>query len=258
MPLKRGEPGELRMRRIYLGLFAAVLAVWLAACQTRSISNSGYQDGGWGRSANPFYNGELSPYDVLGLDPARGASDAEIQAALTVKRPISIKRGDSVMVVQSGAIFPDPEMVRELERYYAVSSFSGVPQRSLNSAPNAAPVPYAQLFRLAAAKGGFDTIIVYWGMLESADRGLGGKAISWLPVVGGVIPDETEHMRIRLMVAVIDTRTGQWESFTTEPIDDEATSSEHARAASDQEQVALLKSKAYHAAAEALIARYGW
>jgi hypothetical protein len=72
------------------------------------------------------------------------------------------------------------------------------------------------------------------GALRSgAGKGLGGKAISWLPVVGGGVPDETEHTRIRLMMAVIDTRTGQRESFTTDPIDDEATSSEHGRAASD-------------------------
>jgi hypothetical protein len=150
-------------------------------------------------------------------------------------------------------MFPDPEMIRELDVYYAVSAFSGVPQPT----PATVQVPYAQLFRLAAAKGGFGAIVIYWGILESASKGLGGKAISWLPVIGGVVPDETEHMRIRLMTVVIDTRTGQWESFTTEPIDEEATSNQHGRAASDQEQVALLKAKAYHAAAQALIARYG-
>jgi hypothetical protein len=109
---------------------------------------------------------------------------------------------------------------------------------------------------MAAAKGGYETVIVYWGVLESASQGLGGKAISWMPIIGGVVPDETQHMRIRLMMAVIDTRTGQWESFSPEPFEDEATSNQHGRAASDQTQVALLKGKAYKAAAEAVALRY--
>lgn len=234
-----------------LALAVAVLA--LSACSVRSISNSGYQAGGSGQtsSSNPFYAGELSPYDVLGLDPAHGASDLEIQAALTAPRqPIAIKRGSAVMVVQSGAVFPDPEMTGELGRYYAVSPFTGVPLKT-------APASYAQLFRLAAAKGGFETVIVYWGVLESASKDLGGKAVSWVPVIGGIIPDENQYMRIRLMVAVIDTRTGRWESFTTEPLDTEGVSSQHGRAAVDQEEVAKLKAKAYHAAVETLVDRYG-
>ncbi len=248
-----------------IGRLGAILVVGallaLSACQTRSISNSGYQGGGgWGRpsAGNPFYAGELSPYDVLGLDPTRGASDAEIQAALTeIRQPLAIKRGSALMVVQSGAVFPDPEMTRELERYYSVSSFTGVPARAAPVAAGSPPVAYAQLFRLAAAKGGFETIIVYWGILESASKDLGSKGVSWLPVIGGIIPDQSQYMRIRLMMAVIDTRTGHWESFTTEPFDTESISSQHGRAANDQEQVALLKAKAYHAAADMLVARYG-
>jgi hypothetical protein len=143
-------------------------------------------------------------------------------------------------------------MIHELERYYAVSSFSGAPQPTL--ARRRFPAPSCSGWR---HRGGIDTIVVYRGILVSAEKGLGGKAISRLPVIGGAIPDEAQHMRIRLMAAVIDTRTGQWESFTTEAIDDEATSSQHIRPASDQEQVVPLKAKAYHAAAEELIARYG-
>ncbi len=93
-------------------------------------------------------------------------------------------------------------------------------------------------------------------MLESAAEAMGGKAVSWLPIVGGVIPDETQHMRIRLMVAVIDVRTGQWESFSPEPAEDEAVSNQHSRAVSDQRQVALLKAKAYQEAADAVALRF--
>jgi hypothetical protein len=110
--------------------------------------------------------------------------------------------------------------------------------------------------RLAAAKGGFEKIVVYWGLLETAQKGLGSKAVSWVPFVGGVVPDETQEMRVRLKVAVVDVRTGQWNMFSPEPFQDTATSARYGRESSDQAQVAVLKKKSYEAAAEDLVKRY--
>lgn len=231
------------------GALACVLLV-LAACTTRSISDSGYREPGYGHG-NPMYRGELSEYDVLGIDPTGTYSDADIQKAMIERKPVSVKKGSGILLVQSGAAMADPEMIQAMEKYYTVATFSGVPQQGKPGSP------YSQLFRMAAAKGGYDTVIVYWGVLESAAQGLGGKAISWLPVIGGVVPDENQQMRIRLTMAVIDTRTGQWESFSPEPSADEAMSTQHGRAASDQRQVMALKGKAYKAAAEAVALRYG-
>jgi hypothetical protein len=230
------------------GVLVGVLLL-LAACQTRSISDSGYRGEGYGRG-NPLYRGELSEYDVLGVDRTGGFTEADIQKAMVQKQPIAVRKGSAILLVQSGAELADPEMISALEKYYTVASFSGVPL------DDKAAAPYSQLFRMAAAKGGYETVIVYWGVLESASQGLGGKAISWVPIIGGIVPDETQHMRIRLMMAVIDTRTGQWESFSPEPFEDVATSNQHRRAASDQEQVAQLKAEAYKAAAEAVALRY--
>jgi hypothetical protein len=230
------------------GVLAGVLLL-LAPCTTRSISDSGYREPGYVR-ANPLYHGELSEYDVLGVDSAGGFSEADIRNAMVQKQPIAVRKGSAILLAQSGAELADPEMISALEKYYTVASFSGVPLDAKVAAP------YSQLFRMAAAKGGYETVIVYWGVLESASQGLGGKAISWVPIIGGIVPDETRHMRIRLMIAVIDTRTGQWESFSAEPFEDEATSNKHGRDASDQQQVAQLKAKAYKAAAEAVALRY--
>jgi len=231
------------------GALACVLLL-LAACGTRSISDSGHREPGYGHG-NPAYQGELSEYAVLGIDPAGTYSDADIQKAMVERRPLSVRKGSGILLVQSGAEMADPEMIAAMEKYYTVAAFSGVPQQAKAAAP------YSQLFRMAAAKGGYDAVIVYWGVLESASQGLGGKAISWVPVIGGIVPDENQQMRIRLMMAVIDTRTGQWDSFSPEPFADEAMSNQHGRAASDQRQVMELKGKAYKAAAEAVALRYG-
>jgi hypothetical protein len=247
-----------------------VLAL-LAGCETRSISDSGYRaDSGSGygsRSSNPTYRGELSEFVVLGVARDQTISDEAIRAAFTEKRPIAVKKGEAIMLIQSGAMLPDDSMVAALSKYYTVAPFSGVPNqpsspdRLSSGRPPAetAPAPpqsYFQSLRLAAARGGYGRIVVYWGVLESAREGLATKAVSWVPLVGWSVPDESQRMRIRLKVAVIDVVSGQWEMFVPESFDDSATSAVRGRAMSDQTQVAVLKDKAYASAAESFVARY--
>ena len=50
------------------------------------------------------------------------------------------------------------------------------------------------------------------------------KAVSWVPIVGGIIPDESQEMRIRLKIALIDVATGQWDAFSPKPIQDTSAS----------------------------------
>ena len=115
---------------------------------------------------------------------------------------------------------------------------------------------YADMLRLAAARSGASTIICYWGMLESGVENHVTKAISWAPIVGAAIPDQTQHMRIRLKIALIDVRTGDWSVFIPDARIDSTLSAELNRAASDQEQVAALKESAYKAAADQLMIRF--
>lgn len=248
-----------------------VMMAALAGC-ARSISDSGYRDCGGHACAGPSagYMGDLSAYEVLGLDINKGATDAEIQAALSAKQPISLKKGSPVMVIQSGAAFPDDEMMKALDPYYTVGIFSGIPVRpeqparpmgamvpaSQPVATDSPPVPYESLFRLAAAKGGFGTVMIYWGVLETGYENLVTKTVSWVPIIGNLVPDQTQKMRIRLTVALIDVRTGQWETFLPQPFEDTSLSAGINRASSDQNQVALLKSEAYQEAVKELVLRY--
>lgn len=43
------------------------------------------------------------------------------------------------------------------------------------------------------------------------------RVVSWIPFLGGLLPDETQRMRIRLKVAVVGVQTGQWEMFLPGP-----------------------------------------
>ncbi len=212
---------------------AALILVTLTACGTRSISNSGYDaDSSRGYRAQTVH--ELSEYEVLGIDPKAGASEADIKAALANRKAISIKKGSGVLLVQSGAAFPDEPMKRVLERSYNVAGFTGIPvSQTKTDAPEIAGA-YASALRLAAARAGCDNIVVYWGVLETASENKATKNVSWVPFIGWNINDENQLMRIRLKVAVIDTATGQWNTFSPEALDDSAASSMMSRRASDQ------------------------
>jgi hypothetical protein len=237
---------------------ALVLLLTLAACETRSISNSGYP-GYYGGGGNALYRGELNELEVLGFNRAQAVTDEIIQQAFVVKAPIMLKQESPVMLIQSGAMFPDEQMMKPLAVHYTVGGFSGVPNGTSSDRSDgtaAADVPYPMALRLVAAKGGYETIVVYWGILETAQENFVTKAVSWVPIVGGVIPDESQRMRIRLKVAVIDVKSGHWEMFAPEPLMDEAISGSYGRVASDQAQVDLLKEDAYKAAVQQIVDRY--
>jgi hypothetical protein len=238
---------------------ALVLLLSVSGCGTRSISDSGYYAGGYGGDGgNRLYRGELAEFDVLGIDHGQAITEGEIQKSLDDREPLSIRRGASIMLIQSGAMFPDEPMVKALQSHFVVGQFSGIPQdrdQQASTTP-AAPASYAMALRLAAARGGYEKIVAYWGVLETAQQGLGTKVISWVPIVGNIIPDESQRMRIRLKVAVIDVKSGQWEMFTPAPIEDDAVSARLTRESSDQAQVALLKEAGYKAAAAWIAARH--
>lgn len=233
------------------------VVVLLCGCETRSISNSGYP----ARGAVPSsaYRGELSEFDVLGIDFANPTTDEAIAQQLANYRKVALRKGAPVILVQSGAAIPDDGMVQALERDFAVVPFTGMPMTPRSAAGPAAgtrPADYARALRLVAAKAGAETILCYWGVLESTRDRQATKAVSWVPLVGAVIPDEAQQMRIRLEVAVIDVRSGSWSMFAPEAFVDGTLSASGNRESSDQGLVATLKDRAYQAAAQKLVARY--
>src|SRR5204862_7992656 len=101
--------------------------------------------------------------------------------------------------------------------YYNVNPFPGVPESKEGAS-------YARTLRLAAARGNNQAIICYWAILETAQKDLATKRISWVPVVGWNLPDEKQQMRIRLKMAVSDVRTGNWAMFYPKAFEDTAIS----------------------------------
>jgi hypothetical protein len=253
-----------RIMNTKLSRFLMAVCLVLAGCTTtRSISNSGHRDDSPGAyyhagrgTADPGfqYQGELNEFDVLAVDRTRLITDEDITRALDEAKPVSLRPGSSILLIQSGAVFPDGPMVAELSKHFKVTPFSGVPprHRTMTDTEPSESVSYARSLRLAAARAGAESVVCYWGILESARRNMETKTVSWIPFAGWVVPDESQHMRIRLKLAVIDVRSGRWTVLTPEPSEDKAWSTSFTRGSSDQKQVEALKRKAYEAGAKEL------
>lgn len=203
----------------------------LASCVTRSISDSDYAGGSGGHSSRSMaYQGELTEWDVLGT--------TSTNATAVPYAPVALTNGERVLVIQSGAFFPDDEMVRELQARFNVAMFSGIPPKEKGAA-------FAERVRSAALNGGCARLLVYWGILEIAQRDQATQSISWVPLVGQFVPDSRQTVRIRVKAFVVDANSGHWSMVLADSFQDERLSAPVVRAGSHQEQVARLKALAY-------------
>ncbi len=260
------------MKKLNLRFWLLLIAgAFVAGCSTtnRSISNSAYREppSCWGapqlaEQSDPAfaYRGELSEFDVLGIPRTEITSDAEIRRTLDGAREVALKPGSSVLLIQSGAVIPDAPLVEELSKHFTVVPFSGVPtvrRPGAGAAPteSADPESYSKALRLTAARGGAPVVICCWGTLESASERLPTKTVSWVPLVKWMVPDEKQHMRIRLKLALLDVRTGNWSVLSPRAFEDARITLSPRRAATDQKQVEKLKELAYKAAVDELVRR---
>jgi hypothetical protein len=240
--------------------------VCFAGCSTRvaSISHSEFLDPNGGERpghGNDFafqYRGELTEFDVLGIARGELTSEASIRRALDEARKVKLQPDSSILLIQSGALFPDGGMLSELGKHFHVMPFTGVPpqEHNVGATITSDPETFAKSLRLAAARAGNDVIVCYWGFLESMSENLATKTVSWLPLANRVLPDETQRMRIRLKLAIVDVRSGNWAVFSPAPFENTLTSERKHRAKEDQAQVEQLKAQAYEAAVADLLRLY--
>ena len=277
---------------IFLPMIAGCCLLIGCTKTVRSISQSGYGDSY--SYAGP-YSRELDEFDVLGIDRNQPVTEDEIRRVSSQSQPVRLAPGSTILLIQSGAIYPDGPLVTELSKYFRVVPFTGVAtenqsrqdaelreQTIRNAAvitdPNhpvtvvplttlareryrtepakESPGAYSRTLRLAAARAGADSVVCCWGILESGTEKIATKTISWVPVMNWFVYDERQHMRIRLKLAVVDVASGNWSVLSSAPLEDTKWSVHPRREVADQKQVESLKQKAYETAARELMARY--
>ncbi len=229
---------------------AALMGLSLSGCMTlRSISDSGYGYYGFG----DFYRGEISELSVLGIDPAEDLREEDIAAAFGASAEVRIPPGSALLVIQSGALFPDEPLQRRLGEHFRVGPLSGVPSHKPGEPARGT---LNRALRLAAAEGGYDYILCCWGVVEAEQSDLPTKTVSWIPVVGRSLPDQAQRMRVRLKAILMDARTGRWALLAPAPAESDTVSTPRGRRQSDQAQVEKLKEEAYAVLVEDLLAHH--
>lgn len=224
------------------------LVLLLAGCSTRSISNSDYpSDSRRGTAMANGYRGELSELDVVGVAPDGAVTENDIQAALRAPSQARLSPDSRILLIQSGAEYPDAPMIEALQAYYRVAPFSGRPTTTNDGGPS-----FSKNLRLVAARGGYDKIVCYWGVLESARQDHVTSLISWVPIVGYTIPDKTDHMRIQLKAAIVDVATGSWTFVSPPSAESSSLSTVLSRKDTDQTLVQKLKMQGYRTLVQTL------
>src|SRR2546423_15612740 len=104
-------------------------ALFAGCKKTVSISHSGSQpQSSWCGYPSPNngsdpafeYRGELSEFDVLAITRGEITSEAEIRRAFENAKPVKLRSTSSILLIQSGAMFPDAPMVTELSKHFKV------------------------------------------------------------------------------------------------------------------------------------------
>ncbi len=236
----------MKKRFILIGL----LFIFLGGCVTKSISETGYaQSESNGRVSNTQRSKELNELQVLGIKNLSAITEENISEVLATSSPVELPKGSSILLIQSGADFPDSEMVESMSEYWDVNIVSGSNDKYSEGNLNKA-------LRFIAASGGNKHLIVYWGIVETAKKTLGTRGISWVPLVGWIIPDENTQMRISLKFAIIDVEKGSWKMFQPSAVEKEFMSTFIDRKGKEQQKVIELKKLVYADAAKKVFEKF--
>ena len=231
------SPTSFPRSRWLAALCGGVALLAFSGCEEGSISDSTP----YGSAA--YVGGRSREIDELELLGSRqGANESDIQNALRERRagPACPLPGSKLLVVQSGAASPDSLMLGDLERVYRVFPASGLaPTDSRRDGT------LGRDLRLEAARSGCQYVLCYWGRLESIREDGVTKAVSWVPVVGGLIPDEQRTTRLRVRAVLIDVASGRTSTYTPPVVQNSAVSAGFARDSARDKQTLDLKLRAY-------------
>ena len=225
---------------------------------------------------------QLSEQDVFGNELTLEITEEDIQNAVEeAEGQFEVPLHSSIVLVKSGSRAPDVMMQKEMQRYYKISTFSGIPvarkkrstqpaasvkqaisdlaENEIDNKGSAINANYMQALRYIAAKGRHNTIVVYWGDLEAAKYNSALKENVWKKYNGEKISGLSLRYLIRFVL--VDVASGEWSTYT--PVNAELltiplTPPKNQKVDADtiQRQINDLEKATYKMVVEDLVGRY--
>ena len=237
------------MKNIPLILCAALVCNLVSSCKNTSLSDP--NGSGHGQ--------DLSLYELTGQNAQRAVTEADIAAARSGKGRAGTlpSAGAKILLVQSGAHQPD----EELQSAYAphckpvlwdgrAPSFDESTRGSHRHFDSDKKEPVlagetGRRLRLVAAQQGCSHVVVVFGEIQSEYQKLPTSAVSWVPVVGGLVPDRRSGTRLSAQALVMETGSQNYTIVSARPQQATGVTTEDGNATIDGRRSLKLKAAAY-------------
>jgi len=210
----------METKKIIVGITSAIFCLSLTGCGQQGkfidAQKSTYKP-------RTVVSPQLTEQELFGWDPSAEITEEDIQDAIAqAEEEISIPRNASIILVQSGEKTPDTDMQKELEKYYKVATFSGIPPSkkiTANKEPSTVANSYILTLRYYGARGKQSTVIVYWPTLQMGIFDKQANSVIWQDYQPPGKNIQISSLRYVTRYAVIDVKTGNWEMFSPTSIE---------------------------------------
>ena len=99
--------------------------------------------------------------------------------------------------------------------------------------------------RLVAAQQGCSHVIVVFGEIQSDSRALPTSAVSWVPVVGNLIPSERSGTRLIAQAIILETGSPRYTTVTARPQQTTGITTDNGSGTINSRRAPKLKAAAY-------------
>lgn len=216
-------------------------------------------------SMNKNRSTPLEDKDIFGDETTLAVSDEDIQTALE-DEVFHVPMNSSVILVQSGSRAPEAAIQQEMDKYYILSTFSGIPNNqkplSCNKDENGESLSsknmnYMQALRYVAAKGHQKAIIVYQDILQSGKYDSATQSTIWSDFKNEKLAG-TVSLRYLVRFTLVDVATGDWANWTPVNFETIAFTPQSGKTGEGdaEAKIAQLKQKTYAAAVKDLVNRF--
>ena len=206
---------------------------------------------------------QLTDKDIFGNETTLAVSEEDIQAALDGEK-FNVPLNSAVILVQSGNKAPEMSMQQEMEKYYRVSTFSGIPDRQKVAVCNknesgdtvaSENMNYMQALRYIAAKGHQKVIIVYQDTLQSGKYDTVTKNTVWTDYKNEKLPDAMS-LRYLVRFSLVNVATGEWATWSPVNYEYSVLPLQPGNINTTEQQITQLKQKTFVAVVKDLVNRY--